>query len=681
MTELRALPMTAALIVALGYFTMIMWGKISLLALAAGYDSLPSAMIDLVPAALKRLPRRLRNLLTYFLGQKKFFKKQERSSGFMHAFIFWGFLVLQLRTIYLIVLAFVPDAHLGAIHNPYALIKDVTEVVVLGAIGYALYRRAYVRPKRMNLSLEGVVVLLMIGALVLTDLFYDAFDFALARSQGNVDPHLQAEMGFAVVGTGLSHAVSWMSPTGLESFREIFYWAHIFVVLTFLNMLPGSKHFHVLTSAFNVLFSVEGVRPLGALRPIEDIERQETFGVGEVLQFDANQLLDNYSCTECGRCTINCPTVLTGKTLNPKELIVDIRNHLYRREAELLANGGPSPDYEGPSLIDDVRYDAIWDCTTCRACSESCPVMIEHVDKIVDMRRHLVLMESNFPKELGGTLKNLEQKGNPWGLPTADRTAWRDGEDIPMLEDNPDAEYIFWVGCAGAYDEQQKRVSKALVRILRQAGVSFAILGERETCTGDPARRAGNEYLFQIMAKQNIDMMKELGVDKKKLVTHCPHCFNTIANEYPQFDGHFDIVHHSVLIERLIADGKIKPTKTPAGSKRVTYHDSCYIGRYNDVYEEPRRAIEAIPGLELKEMARNRTTGMCCGAGGARVWMEEHTGTRINQTRVEQAMETTADTIAVACPFCKMMLKDGVNELGIEGVQTRDIAELIADSL
>jgi Fe-S oxidoreductase len=237
------------------------------------------------------------------------------------------------------------------------------------------------------------------------------------------------------------------------------------------------------------------------------------------------------------------------------------------------------------------------------------------------------------------------------------------------------------VGCAGAYDDQQKRVSKALVRILKQAGVSFAILGELETCTGDPARRAGNEYLFQIMAQQNIEMMKELGVDKKKLVTHCPHCFNTIANEYPQFGGHFEIVHHSVLIERLIADGKVKPTKTPAGSKRVTYHDSCYIGRYNDTYEEPRRAIASIPGLELKEMTRNRAAGMCCGAGGARVWMEEHTGTRINQTRVEQAMETKADTIAVACPFCKMMLKDGANELGIEGVQTRDIAELIADSL
>jgi Fe-S oxidoreductase len=681
MSELRAFPMAAALLVALGYFGVVMWGKLSLLALAAGYDGVMSAMVELVPAALKRLPRRLANVLTYFLGQKKFFKKQERSSGLMHAFIFWGFLVLQLRTIYLIVLAFAPHAHLGAIHEPYALIKDITEVIVLAAIGYALYRRAYVRPKRLTLSFEGVVVLLMIGGLVTTDLLYDAFDFALAGARGSVTPEMAGEMQFAVVGAGLSKALGWMSANSLESFREIFYWSHIFIVLTFLNMLPGSKHFHVLTSAFNVLFSPEGHRPRGALRPIEDIERQETFGVGEVLQFDANQLLDGYSCTECGRCSINCPTTITGKALNPKQLIVDIRNHLYRREAELIANSGPSPNYEGPSLVDDVGYQAIWDCTTCRACSEACPVMIEHVDKIVDMRRHLLLMESNFPKELGGTMKNLEQKGNPWGLPTADRGAWSDGEEVPTLEDNPDAEYIFWVGCAGAYDDQQKRVSKALVRILKQAKISFAILGELETCTGDPARRAGNEYLFQTLAQQNIETMKELGVDKKKLVTHCPHCFNTIANEYPQFGGNFEIVHHSVLIERLIADGRIKPTKTPEGSKRVTYHDSCYIGRYNDTYEQPRQAISAIPGLELKEMARNRAAGMCCGAGGARVWMEEHTGTRINQTRVEQAMETQADTIAVACPFCKMMLKDGANELGIEGIKTQDIAELVAASL
>ncbi|MCB9728554.1 MAG: (Fe-S)-binding protein [Deltaproteobacteria bacterium] len=681
MNELRAFPMTAALVVALGYFAMIMWGKLSLLALAAGYDGVVSALAELVPAALKRLPRRLVNLFTYFLGQKKFFKKQERSSGFMHAFIFWGFLVLQIRTIYLIVLAFVPDARLGQIHEPYTLIKDLTEVVVLAAVSYALYRRIFLRPKRLTLSLEGVIVLCMIGGLVATDLLYDGFDFALATARGTVGAEAASDMRFAIVGAGLAKAFAWMSAPALESFREIFYWTHIFIVLTFLNMLPGSKHFHVLTSAFNVLFSREGIQPRGALSPIEDIERQETFGVGQVLEFSPNQLLDGYSCTECGRCTINCPTTITGKPLNPKLLIVDIRNHLYRRENELLAHGGPAPDYQGPSLVDDVGYEAIWDCTTCRACSEACPVMIEHVDKIVDMRRYLVLMESNFPKELGGTLRNLEQKGNPWGLPAGDRTAWTDGEEVPTLEDNPDAEYIFWVGCAGAYDDQQKRVSKALVRILKQAGVSFAILGEMETCTGDPARRAGNEYLFQMLAQQNIETMKELGIDKRKLVTHCPHCFNTIAKEYPQFGGHFDIVHHSVLIERLISEGKVKPQRTPEGSRRVTYHDSCYIGRYNDTYEQPRQALAAIPGLELKEMTRNRAAGMCCGAGGARVWMEEHRGARINQTRVEQAMETQADTIAVACPFCKMMLKDGTNELGLEGVQTRDIAELIADSL
>jgi Fe-S oxidoreductase len=306
--------------------------------------------------------------------------------------------------------------------------------------------------------------------------------------------------------------------------------------------------------------------------------------------------------------------------------------------------------------------------------------MIEHVDKIIDLRRHLVLMEASFPKELKQTFKNLESKGNPWGLPTKDRAKWADGLDIPLLADKPDAEYVFWVGCAGAYDERQKKVSRALVNLLREANVSFAILGNDEGCTGDPARRAGNEYLFQQQATANVEMMNGAGLAKKKLVTHCPHCFNTIKNEYPQFGGQFQIVHHSVLIEELVRTGRIKPKNKPEGVTRVTSHDSGYIGRYNDVYEQPRSALTAIPGLELKEMARNRTTGMCCGAGGARVWMEEHRGARINHTRVEQAMETQADTIAVACPFCNLMMEDGIGAKQV-AVKAKDVAELVWESL
>jgi Fe-S oxidoreductase len=297
------------------------------------------------------------------------------------------------------------------------------------------------------------------------------------------------------------------------------------------------------------------------------------------------------------------------------------------------------------------------------------------------MRRHLVLMEADFPKELATTFKNLENKGNPWGLPASERGGWTEGLDVPTIDEKPDAEYIFWSGCAGAYDDRQKKVSRALVRVMQAADLSFAILGEEESCTGDPARRAGNEYLFQILAQANIDLWNERGLDKKKLITHCPHCFNTIKNEYPQFGGHFEAIHHSELLAQLVREKRIHPTVTPENVSRITYHDSCYIGRYNDVYEEPRDALRAIPGIELVEMKRNRSTGMCCGAGGSRVWMEEHRGTRINHTRVDHVMETKSDTIAVACPFCHLMMADGVNEKSIEGVKTRDIAQLIADSL
>ena len=686
MNDMRWLPLIFAVLIAFAYFAMVMSAKLKLLLVTQHRARFFS-----------EVPRRVANVMTYAFGQKKMFK--EKSAGFMHAFIFWGFLVLQLRTLYLMVCAFFPSAQIPLIHHQYTLIKELTALVVLGAVIWAAYRRIVTKPARLSLSGEAIVILGMIGGLMVSDMLLDGFAYALAQQPSGYTNALffdwdvlttaaerqqaiSAELAWAPIGGALSGLFTGVSASTLMALQEIAYWVHIGIVLVFLNLLPGSKHFHVITSIPNVLFS--DLKPRGALEQIKDMDKQEKFGVGDARDFTWKQVLDTYTCTECGRCGVNCPTTITGKVLNPKFLILDIRNHLYARERELTVGThdvtGWEVDKHGSSLVEDVKEDAIWDCTTCRACSEACPVMIEHVDKIVDLRRHLVLMEASFPKELKQTFKNLEQKGNPWGLPTKDRTKWAEGLDIPLLADAPDAEYVFWVGCAGAYDERQKKVSRALVSLLREANVKFAIMGDDEGCTGDPARRAGNEYLFQQQASANVEAMKAAGMDKKKLVTHCPHCFNTIKNEYPQFGGNFEIVHHSVLIERLVRDGRIKPVKRPEGVQKVTYHDSCYIGRYNDVYEQPRNALTAIPGLELKEMARNRTTGMCCGAGGARVWMEEHRGQRINHVRVEQAMETQADTIAVACPFCNLMMEDGIGAKQAP-VKAKDVAELVWESL
>ena len=689
MHDLRWLPAISALLVALGYFTIVMQGKLRLLLVAQHR-----------PRFFESLPQRFVNVITYAFGQKKMFK--EKGAGLMHAFIFWGFLVLQLRTIYLFSTTFDPTGKIPLIHHPYALAKDFTEIIVLAMIGVALWRRLVTKPARLTFSGEALAILFMIGGLIVTDFFVDGFAFALAQQPTGYEGALffdwsaltdatrgaaiAEEMTYAPIGAAFASLFSGCSPSTLAAGQELALWAHLFIVLTLLNMLPGSKHFHVLTAIPNVFFG--DLKAKGALEPIRDLETREVFGVGDVKDFTWRQYLDLYSCTECGRCSVNCPTTITGKVLNPKLLICNTRDHLYARERELLAGDKDVFAWEvakhGATLVDDVSLDAIWDCTTCRACTEACPVMIEHVDKVVDLRRHLVLMEANFPKELGQTLKNLEKKGNPWGLPTNDRAKWADGLAIPLLSDNPTADYVFWVGCAGAYDERQKKVSRALVGILREAKVNFAILGNDEGCTGDPARRAGNEYLFQQQATANIEMLKgyelHLPGKRKTLVTHCPHCFNTIKNEYPQFGGDFEIIHHSVLIEKLLREGRIKPRTTPAGTRAVTYHDSCYLGRYNEVYEQPRQVLAAIPGLELKEMARNRTTGMCCGAGGSRAWMEEHRGTRINHTRVEQALETSPDTVAVACPFCNMMMEDAIGAKQAP-LKSKDIAELVYESL
>ncbi|MBI3303512.1 MAG: (Fe-S)-binding protein [Deltaproteobacteria bacterium] len=453
---------------------------------------------------------------------------------------------------------------------------------------------------------------------------------------------------------------------------------HNLTVLVFLNLLPRSKHFHIITAIPNVFF--RKLEPAGALSKM-DLEQAETFGTSHIDQFTWKQVLDMYSCTECGRCSSHCPATMSGKRLAPRQLLLDLRDYLYAHQQEMIDKKlGTEAEEVGEKIVGErlIHDDVLWACTTCRACEEACPVLIEYVDKIVDMRRHLVQEEARFPTELTRTFKGMETQGNPWGLNHEKRVDWAQGLDVPLLAEHPEAEYLYFVGCAGAFDDRNKKATIAFAKILKKAGVSFAILGPEEPCNGETARRLGNEYLFQSMAQNAIEVFRTYGV--KKIIVNCPHCFNTLKNEYPQFDGHYEVIHAAELLSRLLQDGKL--TLQDGMPKRVTYHDSCYYGRYNAVYDTPREVLVRVPGTQLQEMQRHKHTGMCCGGGGGWMWMEEPPDKRVNHLRVEQALETDPDIIAVSCPFCMIMLGDGLKAKNAEErVQLLDVAEIVGNAV
>ena len=603
------------------------------------------------------VPRRVRNEATIVLGQRKLF--QRLAPGAMHALIFWGFLVL-FPTIVMALIGAV-DRHwsfpwLGSQGWYFALV-DVFIVCVLAGIAAAVWIRKVQRPRRFDGSHlgEADLILALIALVVLTLLGWHASQIAAGLNEW------PARASF------LSNWVSGAIPDPPVAER-FFVWAHLTVILAFLCYLPYSKHLHIATAAVNVWFG--RTRSRGRLEPLRfDLPEAELrFGVGTIRDLTWKEMVDAFSCTECGRCQDVCPAYATGKTLSPKLVIMGVRDQLFAEGPNLLAGGELTP-----VAGNGVPEEMVWDCVTCGACVHECPVSSEHVDHIVDLRRDLVMVQSSFPREAESMLRDVERVGNPWGKPQGDRASWAEGLGVRVVQEGePAPGILYWVGCAAAFDERARTAAESTVKLLQKAGVDFAILGERESCTGDPARRMGNEYVFQAYAEQNVATLNDAGVTR--IVASCPHCLNSLQNEYPDFGGRYEVLHHTQLLAELLRDGKLEPAKSET---EITYHDSCYLARHNDVAAEPRALVAAV-GKPV-EMANHGKRTFCCGAGGAHMWMEER-GSAINEERVRQAVETGAETLAVACPFCTVMLDDGVRSSG-EQLRVVDVATLLVESL
>ncbi|HUY51640.1 MAG TPA: (Fe-S)-binding protein [Streptosporangiaceae bacterium] len=645
---------------------------------------------------------------TEVIGQRKLLK--QAVPGAAHALTFWGFIVLLLTII---------EAYGDLFSRMFAIpgighwafigfIEDLFAVAVLAGIITFTVIRLRTDPKREGRDSRfsgshtraAWLVLLMIFLVIATLLLYRG-----AQINTGVFPYAHGAFASQIAG-------HWLAPlgTGVNSVLEAtFILAQLAVVLGFLVFVTYSKHLHIFLAGLNVLFSR---RPdaLGALEPMRsngkvlDFEEADpdtdVFGRGKIEDFTWKGLLDMGTCTECGRCQSQCPAWATGKPLSPKMVIMDLRDHALAKAPYLLAGsdeareklpeavkieaGRPLVGTEAEGGVIDP--DVLWACTNCGACVEECPVDIEHIDHISGLRRHQVLIESAFPAEASSMLKNLENKGDPWGMGAARRTDWMDGLDfeVPVADGKlaEDTGYLFWVGCAGALEDRARKTTRAIATLLHTAGVKFAVLGPAETCTGDPARRIGNEFVFSMLAQQNVETLNEAA--PRTIVASCPHCFNTIANEYPQLGGNYEVIHHTQLLARLVAEGRLTPV-TPVDEK-ITYHDPCFLGRHNKVYSPPREIMEQVPGVQPQEMHRCKERGFCCGAGGARMWMEERIGKRINTERIDEALTTSPDTVSTACPYCLVMLGDAISAKKASGearetLEVVDVAQLLARSV
>lgn len=623
----------------------------------------------------ERIGERLKKVFTVAIAQTKILREP---AGILHVLIFWGFLLFLFAVLESILQGFSSPINfewLGYFYSILTFTQDVFGALVIWAVIFSLGRRFILRVPRLMVDKHGMRDAAFILTLIL---------FVVLAMFGQNIAHVAKNnfmlASFEVRPFSLPMAKMFysMDTTSAGNMYEIFWWLHIVFVFGFLNYLPYSKHLHVLTSIPNVFFSKlndkKGLKKIN----LED-ETLEYYGADDVQKLTWKQLLDGYTCTECGRCTSVCPAANSGKTLSPRKIVTDIRKRTFDKAPLMIAGQTEGEVFDNTLVHHYITDKELWQCTTCGACVQECPVMIEHVDAIVEMRRHLVLTESEFPAELNNVFKSLESNGTPWVFNQADRALWAEGLNIKSMAEDPAGDILFWVGCAGSFDARYKKVSVAFARLMQKAGVNFRILGIEEKCNGDTARRLGNEYLAQQLVQENVETLNGYGV--KKIVTACPHCFNSLKNEFNQFGGNFEVVHHTEMISEFLSSGKIQLKDATTKTRKVTYHDSCYLGRYNGVYEEPRTSLAKINGLELVEMKRNKSRGFCCGAGGGRMFLEDVEGGRINEERTREAIATDADTIASACPFCMTMLTDGVKAHDkTEEVRVKDIAEIVLEN-
>ncbi|HDR4900777.1 TPA: (Fe-S)-binding protein [Bacillus cereus] len=652
----------------------------------------------------RRFKERWDLLKVNVFGQKKLLK--DKKSGIIHVMFFYGFILVQFGAIDFVWKGLAPGSHLplGPLYPAFTFFQEIVTLVILIAVFWAFHRRYVEKLVRLKRNFKSGLVLIFIGGLMISVL--------LGNGMGIIW-HGEELSWSEPIASAIAYVFSGINETAAISVFYFSWWVHLLILLTFLVYVPQSKHAHLIAGPVNVFFG--RLSNPGKLEKIDfEDETQETFGVGKIEDFRQNQLIDLYACVECGRCTNMCPATGTGKMLSPMDLILKLRDHLTDKGAAVTSKAPWVPvvafnNTQGnqlammaagkgqqesaaatlaydPSLIGDViTEEEIWACTTCRNCEDQCPVMNEHVDKIIDLRRYLVLTEGKMDAEAQRAMTNIERQGNPWGLNRKERETWRQGDDevtVPTVKEKSKAgeefEYLFWVGSMGSYDNRSQKIAISFAKLMNEAGISFAILGNKEKNSGDTPRRLGNEFVFQEMATKNIEEFEKAGV--KKIVTIDPHAYNTFKNEYPDFGLQAEVYHHTELLAQWVKEGRLKPVH--AIEETVTYHDSCYLGRYNEVYEAPRDILKAIPGVNLVEMARNRETGMCCGAGGGLMWMEETTGSRINVARTEQALAVQPSIIGTGCPYCLTMISDGTKAKEVEEkVQTLDVTEILERSV